>query len=1167
MASHDRDTAAVSVRRLLWILPLSLLILLVVAWFWLLHTESGARWVWSQAASATGQSLRAASVGGALSTDFVARDVVFENDAVRIDVSRATMSVNVDLFPARVTVRPTTLSGLRIALVSGASVDDGANAEDAPPDLILPIEVIFEDIKLEDGVLVNPEGDATLQINSITLAGRWKDEIELDRFDAELAARPELTGLGADVAGTASLQGTLNDLVFAVATQSPRARLTGRVSHITTDITWEAKLEVPDFALPADPDAPEMPPLRLSAEGRGDLETFTSRAHVTVPGTGTQVRFAASVDIGAETLSGDVDWQNAQWPVGGDEPRLRSQAGELTLSGSLDSWQASGSIELDVAGLPPGALTLAGNGNREDALIEILDSDVLGGAVAGRLEYSSAETQPFSARLELDNIDTGALFPEHPAVLSGKLDVDGQLQPLQLSIRLDDVAGRYAGSPLRATGTVHFADERLSVDTLSVRHGETTALISGDPYAVNGLTYEVYIDALDRYLEGSFGTLAANGVLSLRPDGQFLRIDASSPELGWRDIRVAGFNITDSGDGILDAVLTADAIKVGSAVAGPLRLHPQLDRDFQRVDIDVESGALQLSMSLEGLLDNWQRPTSWSGDLTGLNIEHEDFAAILDAPAPMTLSRQGASVEQLCIVTTAGDKSCSFAEWDSRGGLDLTASVDSIPIDLVNRFIATSSHFDQHASGELTLSTTASGALTGRGEIHVSPGRISSADDVELFIATGPSKFGFDVVDDSLRSGLLEIPFTGLGRISARLEVLDLAADAPANIDGQVEIDLEDIGSLLALFPVLDSADGRLSADFRIAGTVADPLLGGTVGLSNGALSYEPLGLELEDINLDSRLEENGEIELTGSFRAGEGRAEIRTRADNALTTATGLELTLQGENLTVIDVPDLRALADIDLSLGYDGQRLNLNGNVTIPHARVRPANLGTTRVYESEDVVIVAGELPEEPISQASAPDIELFGSVQVALGNDVVADLEVTRLAATGSAAFTWQGELIPTALGRYNVGGQILVFGQLLEISEGVVRYDDVPATEPYVRIRAERDIFGNTQVRRAGVLVAGLATRPTIEPYTLPRTTKERALTLLVTGSDFDLEQGVGAIGFGTYIAPRVFLSYGIGLFDNENVVRVRYDITRGFGVTATSGQKESGVDLNYRFEN
>ena len=105
------------------------------------------------------------------------------------------------------------------------------------------------------------------------------------------------------------------------------------------------------------------------------------------------------------------------------------------------------------------------------------------------------------------------------------------------------------------------------------------------------------------------------------------------------------------------------------------------------------------------------------------------------------------------------------------------------------------------------------------------------------------------------------------------------------------------------------------------------------------------------------------------------------------------------------------------------------------------------------------------------------------------------------------------------------------------------------------------------MRRAGVLVSGRASRPTVEAYTTPITTEERALTLLVTGSEFDYEKGIGAFDFGTYIAPRVFASYGIGLFDQENVIRVRYDLTEGFGITLTSGARDEGVDLTYRMSN
>ena len=41
----------------------------------------------------------------------------------------------------------------------------------------------------------------------------------------------------------------------------------------------------------------------------------------------------------------------------------------------------------------------------------------------------------------------------------------------------------------------------------------------------------------------------------------------------------------------------------------------------------------------------------------------------------------------------------------------------------------------------------------------------------------------------------------------------------------------------------------------------------------------------------------------------------------------------------------------------------------------------------------------------------------------------------------------------------------------------------------------------------------------------------------------------------------------VGVFDRENIISARFDLARGFGIKASSGSKESGVDLNYRFEN
>jgi len=167
---------------------------------------------------------------------------------------------------------------------------------------------------------------------------------------------------------------------------------------------------------------------------------------------------------------------------------------------------------------------------------------------------------------------------------------------------------------------------------------------------------------------------------------------------------------------------------------------------------------------------------------------------------------------------------------------------------------------------------------------------------------------------------------------------------------------------------------------------------------------------------------------------------------------------------------------------------------------------------------------------------------------------------------STQFTWDGQLVPVANGSFAVTGEIKAYGQLLEVTDGRVNFSGRPADNPFLNVRAEREIYGNTQVTKAGVHVTGTVKQPDLEVYTVPMTTRERALTLLVTGSDFNYEQGVGSVEVGMYVAPKLYISYGIGLFDEQNVISARYDLGKGFGIKTTSGQRETGADISYTIE-
>ena len=882
-----------------------------------------------------------------------------------------------------------------------------------------------------------------------------------------------------------------------------------------------------------------------------------------------QVGFAADVDIRSGAISSDLDWQHAHWPLGEPEPRVASRSGRITVGGSLDDWTVAGSLDVDVQKLPPGRFTVDGGGNRDGAAVEIIEGNVLGGTIKGRARYSWRQPGTFAANLEMLRIQTEGLFPDWPAELNGGFGITGQQQPLQAAAVLRGVNGHFRERPLFADGRVEFGEGIVSVANLELRHGDAKARLDGQLYAADGLTFDVLVDDLALYVDGAFGELTAAGAVSLRPNGEYLRIDAASDRLGYRDLTVETLMITDNGD--TDSVINVEAVAAklyyGKVKVEQLRVSPYIGRGAQRLDLDVLTNGLQIVLSMQGALDDWQQPSSWSGEIARVDVHHDEFDATLQTAAAVTLSTQRADVEELCMTGGRDVGLCADGSWVSGAGFDVAARLSAVPLDLVNAFADTRLEFDQVISGAFTWRAGPDGKSDGRADLRMTAGTIVSIDDPERILATGESRLGFDIDDDDLRGGIVNVPLPGQGQVAAEFQVLDVADTGGADLEGSIDIDLADIGIVLPFVPVLDHAGGALRADIEVGGTLEAPLITGMVVLEDGSLSYLPIGLRLDEIEVESKLEGRGDIEVMGSFRAGEGRGQIRTRADQARPDASGFEVTLRGRNLTLVDVPDVKAIANTDVQVRFNGEELDIDGNVTIPRARIVPSVISTSRVYESEDVVIVAGELPDDPGETAEPADVRIFGSLDVSLGNDVIVDLGVVETSVTGNTLLAWSGDPIPMANGQFDVDGEILVFGQRLEITEGAVQFPDVPADDPYLRIRAEREIFGNTQVRRAGVLVAGSISRPTIEPYTTPITTEERALTLLVTGSDFDYERGIGAVDFGTYIAPRIFASYGIGLFDNENVIRIRYDLQRGFGITATSGQKESGVDLSYRFEN
>jgi len=885
------------------------------------------------------------------------------------------------------------------------------------------------------------------------------------------------------------------------------------------------------------------------------------------------------VDIDGGVVDLDLDWGDLQWPMqeetggaAGNVIGLRSEFGQINFSGRPEAWKFDGRVAFQASDLPQGVFVLSGVGDRDQVEATLHESAVLGGSASGRGAFNWTEDGQWSAELVTENLDIGPLAPRVGGRVSSTFSAEGRLNPVHFAVDIERLHGTVRDRPLEGEGGLRYANGNLSAEKLRIRSGESHLRADGSLKSKAGLDFALDIASLETFQTSVAGSLRAEGNLTLGDEFPALTIDLQAHDILWREYGLGELTLTSNQqrvDAPIAIEASGSALTFGRRQIDSFSVTLAADETRQQLEIRLSPEDAQLDVELDGRLENWKLPLDsvWAGQLRSARLETaQGLTYRLDEPADLRLAVDLAGLGHACLEGEAHGRVCLDANWTGGANVDAAAQFNSVPVNLLGLFYETELEFSQTLDGSLSVNADADTALSGKGQIDISPGRIQNRIDPRLTTETGPGELRFNLVDGQLLAGRLSLPFSNSAEIDAEFELADVGRGTDSPVDGRFVAHLNNIAVASDIVPVVAALRGRLDADVAIAGTLGNPLFEGEVSLRNGALRYDPVGLALSDIELKAVMADNNQIDLQSTFRAGEGTGEVRSSAQSLNVLRDGLELSLTGDQLTLIDLPDINVVANTNLGIRIQNDRLTLNGNVLVPRARIVPTNLTSDKVSESEDVRIVANRDAEVEPENGNGAQLQIFGTVALALGEDVQVDLDVAEAALTGTAALTWNGPPVPNGNGQYNVQGKFEAYGQLLDITEGTIQFPGTSAANPNLRIRAEREIFGNPQINSAGVLITGTAQDPVVEVYTNPPSNRDRAVTLLVTGSDFNYEQGVGAVDVGTYIAPDLYISYGIGLFDRENVISLRYDIAKGFGIKATSGKSSEGVDLSYTLE-
>ena len=878
---------------------------------------------------------------------------------------------------------------------------------------------------------------------------------------------------------------------------------------------------------------------------------------------GTTARWAA---IGQATLTRAEQQATLDFDGRGDAEgmdlrtaRVEMPTGTLDATGRVAWAPALGwEIEATLAGFDPGYFTSGWDGavngrfattgrTRDDGGLEVqAEAQRLGGSLRGR------------------KLSGEGRFAMHgPATGQTRTDYEGE------------VALTLGGSRIDARGTVARA---LDIDaTLSpLQLADLLPGAAGTLRGTLGLTGTRDAPDIAADLDGSglqYGDYTADA----------LRIDGRLPWSG------GGGTLAIAAQG-LDAGVALDTVRIDARGAVE---DLQLDASARG-----EIGALDLAGNVQR--DNRGR---WQGTLASLQLDPAKGATWrLQSPARFAQTAGGFTLSQGCFSSGAGSL-CASADWP-RGGLVVDGN--GLPLSLVEPYLPRRDDGRPwRLNGDIAIDAQvrpAGNAYQGTARITSSGGGLRIGDRARNDVI-GYDDLALDAAFDAQRiRATLDGDFNGGGRLDARVET---GWDAYAPLAGEVAIDTDELTWLELFSPDILEPRGTLTGRITLAGTRAEPALGGQARLAGFTAEVPSLGIVLEQGNLQLDALPDGTARIAGRVRSGEGTltvdGSLGWRADAGGTTAP-LVLDIGGSNLLVSDTRDLRAIASPDLDVRYGaGQPLTVTGEVVVPSALIDLERLDRG-VSVSPDVVVL------DPVDPGEGPGsvLDLALDLTLVMGDDV--KLRGFGLDGTlgGQLRVRAQPGREMTATGVLEAGGEYTAYGQDLRITRGRLQWSNSPIADPRLDIRAEREIAAREVT--AGIDVTGRVSSLEANVWSDPATSQSDALSYLTLGrptssltgaegeqinaasaalnaggnllasrlgSQIGLsDAGIGdsralggsVLGIGKQLSPRLYVGFGVSLLGTGQVLTLKYLLAKGFDIQIESSTLENRGSVNWRKE-
>jgi translocation and assembly module TamB len=1096
----------------------TLIVLLVALTCWLLFTTSGARWAAGMVTSRFAPQVSYAGIDGTIAGELIVTDFRFKGppDAAQIRIAKLSVEPTLRMLLSRtLRIENARVQGLVVTLPE----EPGPDEPDKPMWVEPPLDLVIDDFALLDGRIFKGR-EQLFALQQLDVSARWlRDELRIDK----------LTLLPGDIKGKLSVTG--------------RVVPSGKLVRGEIDAWWE------DVILPAKYAGREIGTEgRLRFDGTPESYTLAGKFDAGPPGELTQVK----IDLAGTDQRADIR-----------QLHLAQRAGELMAQGTVEFSPVAWQLYVSAHQFDPGALLAGWNGSVN------LDANTRG-------VLAEAGPQGSLAIARLDGTLRG-----RPIAGEGDIEFAAPSR-LEGDLRVSSGKSRVAVKGQSSDGKSVDATVKLAIASLADWVPQTGGSVSGD-FRVRGAWPKLTIAGTAQgrsltFMEYRVARLDVNADVEspLDPDGE-LRLRAAN-------VQGAGFQF---------ATLAVDA-------SGNQQQH--------RVTVTADGEQLDATVKVAGGLTT----KGWSGELADLRLDSPNIAQLtLRDPARVVWEDGDFSIAETCLVQEQSAL-CMQAELESDGALQARYSFDHVALGLANALApeAMPGQLRGEIAGEGNIRRGVDGQLFGEARVISPRAEMVMRDD-----EPGESVLGqrtlllYENLD--LRATLDGMNATahftaGLqngGSLKATLGARNLTAASPG-LEGRVNATMPTLAPFGVFVPTVTNLDGTVNAQIVIGGTFTAPEITGNVDATRMQADLGTLGIELRDGRIEGDARTGGGFRLAASVASGKGHLELA----GTMSERGVIEARIEGQNFQAADIPAANVILTPDLRLTGDPKGYVLRGDVTIPRAEINLQKLPKDKAPgTSPDVVVVRNGQVVQSTAKAQALPIEAV--VNVKLGENIAVMGYGLEATVAGQLEVRESPGVPTTGSGQLMVAGKYKAYGQDLTIKDGRLLFAGTPLDNPRLAIVAMREINDDLST---GLRIAGSAQQPVITVISDPNVGEADALSYLVTGRSLNEVgsasgssqdalasatqslQGAGAglvakrigarlgldeagveenemiggsaLTIGEYLSPRLYLSYGVGLFEPGEVIALRYKLTEDVGVRVQRGSEETRAGVEYRIE-